>query len=157
VIDLVIGGVNSSTNEIVRDVVLKGKAFALSATPMAESNRLLEYVEKTRGTLGIVGNNWLKGMESRVTVVALSIPGYVPDSTQSPGQSYSPAQAYVYKKYYPIITPVYMYTREVSPDIGLGFISFVTSAQGQKIILNSGLVPVTMPVRLVQLTSEQVK
>jgi hypothetical protein len=50
-----------------------------------------------------------------------------------------------------------MYSRDVNPDVSVGFISFVSSAPGQKIVLNNGLVPVTMPVRLVQLTSEQVK
>jgi phosphate transport system substrate-binding protein len=50
-----------------------------------------------------------------------------------------------------------VYTRDVERNISVGFISFAASVEGQKVFLNSGLVPVTMPVRLVQLTSEQVK
>ena len=156
-IDIAIGGVNSSVNEVLRAGVMKGKRFALSATPVGSSADLLSYVERTPGSVGILGISWLKGVEGLVNVVSLGTPGFRPDSTEGPGRYYSPAQAYVFKGYYPVTTPVYIYTREVSRDIGLGFIAFVSSAPGQKIILNSGLVPVTMPVRLVQLTSEQVK
>ncbi len=157
VIDLAIGGPNSSANEVVKTTVMKGKPFALSATPFDSSARLVEYVRRTPGALGIVGLNWLQGFEQDVTSLALGTPGYSPDSTEAPGQYYKPVQAYVFQQYYPITTPVYIYSRETSVDVGLGFVSYVSSAAGQKIFLNNGLVPVTMPVRLVHLTSEQVK
>jgi phosphate transport system substrate-binding protein len=38
--------------------------------------------------------------------------------------------------------------------VAAGFLAFVASAPGQKILLNAGLVPATMPVRLVQITQE---
>jgi phosphate transport system substrate-binding protein len=157
VIDLVVGGVNSSTNEVFREIVLKGKGFGASATPVASSSELVAYVQRHPQALGIVGVAWLRGISDELTVMSLGTPGVAPDSTEPPGQYYSPAQAYVFKKYYPISTPVYLYSREVDRDISLGFIAFVSSAEGQKVIQKAGLVPVTMPVRLVQLTSDQVK
>ncbi len=156
-VDLVVGGVNSSTNEVFKRIVLRGGPFALSATPMASSGKLVEYVRTTRNAVGIVGVGWLKGSEADVSVLGLSRPGVMPDSTQPVGRAYTPAQAYVYKGYYPLSTPVYIYTRDTDRSISLGFISFAASVQGQKIFLDNGLVPVTMPVRLIQLTSEQVK
>jgi hypothetical protein len=51
---------------------------------------------------------------------------------------------------------VYIFSREIERDVSLGFISFVCSAPGQKIIQEGGLVPAKMPVRIVQLTSNQV-
>jgi phosphate transport system substrate-binding protein len=156
-IDVVIGGVNSSTNEAFRSAILKGKPFTLSATPIDSSGQLVAYVAKTRGAIGIVNVNWLRGADESVRVLALGTPGFQPDSTVPPGQFYTPAQAYVFKEYYPCVTPVYLYSRDTTGDLSLGFISFVCSAAGQKIFLNNGLVPVTMPVRLVQLTSEQIK
>jgi phosphate transport system substrate-binding protein len=89
--------------------------------------------------------------------VALGDPKTRPDSTQPVGKYYSPAQAYVHLNYYPVTKPIYIYTREVVRHVGIGFISFVNSGPGQKIFLNNGLVPVTMPVRIVELTSHQVK
>ena len=157
VIDLAIGDVNSSTNEVFRRTVLEGGKFALSATPMSSSGKLFDYVSERPDALGIIGLAWLKGVAEDVTVMAVGIPGYSPDSTQRPGVFYSPAAAYIYKGYYGISTPVYMYTREVSRDLGLGFIAFVAGAEGQKIINKNGLVPVTVPVRLIHLSSEQVE
>jgi phosphate transport system substrate-binding protein len=149
--------VNSSTNEVFRTAVLAGRKFALSATPMKYSSDLVDYVSKTPSAVGIVGLSWLKGFEDRLDVMSLGGPSWRPDSTRPAGQYYSPAQAYVFQGYYPVNTPVYIYSREVSRDLGLGFISYLTSAAGQKVVVKGGLVPVTMPVRLVQLTSDQVK
>lgn len=156
-IDLVIAGRNSSINEVVRGVVMQGKDFSMAATPIDSSLARIEYVRSHRGAIGLVGTNWLRGMDKGLTIMALGTPGVRPDSTEPPGQYYSPAQAYVYKGWYPITTPVYIYSREVDRNVALGFISFVTSGPGQKVFLNNGLVPATMPVRLVNLTSQQVQ
>ncbi len=154
VVDLVTGSVDASTNEVFRRLILHGKPFARSATPMASSSDIVEYVAKTPGAVGIVGVGWLKGVESDVKPVALSRPGVAADSSQPVGKAYTPHQAYVYKGYYPAATPVTMYTRDLDRTVSLGFISFATGPFGQKVFLNNGLVPVTMPVRLIQLTSE---
>jgi phosphate transport system substrate-binding protein len=156
-IDLAVCGVNSSTNEVFRTRMMKGGAITLSATPIKASPDVFEYVRTTTGALGILDVSWLKGVASEVRVLALGTPGVAPDTTQRPGAFYSPAQAYVHKGYYPITSPVYIYSREQTRDVSLGFISFVAGAEGQKVILNSGIVPVTMPVRLIHLTAEEVQ
>ena len=156
-IDLAIAGRNSSVNEVVRTTVMQGKEFTLAATPIDSSLERMDYVRSHRGAIGLVGVNWLRGVDQDFTVIALGTPGVRPDSTESPGKYYAPVQAYVYKGYYPVTTPIYIYSREIDRNIALGFISFVTSGPGQKVFLNNGLVPATMPVRLVQLTSQQVQ
>jgi ABC-type phosphate transport system substrate-binding protein len=156
-IDVVVGGINSSTNEVFREAILGSRKYALSATPFTSSSELLDHVRQTRNAIGLLSVSWLKGVEHDVSVLGLSRPGVSPDSTQSPGKPYTPIQGFVYKGYYPVSTPVYIYTRSVDRDVALGFISFASSGQGQKVFLNNGLVPVKSPVRLIQLTSEQVK
>jgi phosphate transport system substrate-binding protein len=156
-IELVVGDINASTNEAFRAEVMGGRKYTVTVTPMKSSADIVRYVTQTPNTLGIVGIAWLKGFDNRVTVVELGGSAYRPDTTRAPGQYYAPAQAYVFQGFYPVGTPVYIYSRAVDRDLGLGFISFATSAAGQKIITREGLVPVTMPVRLVQLTSDQVK
>lgn len=156
-IDLVIGGINSSTNEVFREKVLKGERFAASATPIDSSRMLVDYVKKTPGAIGIVGLNQLQDDAEHVRVVALGTPGYQPDSTEPVGKFYHPDQYYVFKEYYPISTPVYIYTREASIDLGVGFISYVSSLPGQTIFQKSNLVPVTIPVRWVQTTSRPIQ
>jgi phosphate transport system substrate-binding protein len=157
VLDLSVGGRNSSTNEVFREQVLGGKPLALAATPIESSGALVEHVRTTPFAMGIVAMCWLKGMEEAVTVPAVGGPGWRPDSTRAPGQYYTPAQAYVFLGHYPVTTPVMIYSRELDRNVSLGFISYVSSPPGQQVIQNGGLVPATQPVRLVQLTSDQVK
>lgn len=152
VIEAVIGGLNSSTNEAFRDSILGGRDFGLTATPVSRSADIVEKVARTPYAIGLVPLNWLQGAGD-VSVMAVGGPGYRPDTTQPAGKYYSPAQAYVYLYYYPLTTPVYIYTREVTRDLSLGFIAFVSSPPGQKAFQEAGLVPKTMPVRLIQLSS----
>ena len=153
---LAVTGLNSSVTEVFRSGVLKSGGYDPGAKSFGSEQEVIDYVSRTPGAVGIVSLNCLKGTEGRVTLVAVASAAMRPDSTTAPGEYYSPAQAYVYLGYYPITAPVYLYSREVNRDIGLGFISFVASAAGQKVFQANGLVPVTMPVRLVQLTSQQV-
>lgn len=151
-IEAVIGGLNSSTNETFRDSILEGRAFGLSATPVSSSADIIDRVARTPNAIGLVPLNWLQGAGD-VAVMAVGGPGFRPDTSLPAGKYFSPAQAYLYLYYYPLSTPVYIYTREVTRDLNLGFIAFVSSPPGQKIFQEAGLVPKTMPVRLIQLSS----
>ena len=153
-IELAIGGLNYSVNEVFRKAILGKSGYDRAAKSIASSADLLEYVGRTPGAIGIVGLDWLKGHEEAVTVASVASAAMRPDSTFAPQEYYSPAPAYVYLGYYPLYAPVYIYTREINRDLADGFIAFLTSVAGQKVVQSSGLVPVTMPVRLVHLTSE---
>jgi len=155
-IELAVGGLNSSVNEVFRRAVLGGGGFDPAAKPFSSSTELLDYVRRTSGAVGIVPLNWLGGAAEDVAVLSLASPAMRPDSTFAPGEYYSPHPAYVYQGYYPLIAPVYVYTRNIEQDVSMGFTAFLTSAAGQKIFQSDGLVPATMPVRLVHLTSDQV-
>jgi phosphate transport system substrate-binding protein len=120
---------------------------------MNSSKDLVGYVRMHPRALGIVGVSWLHGRDEELTVFALGDPSSRPDTTQPLGRFYTPHQAHIHRRYYPVTESIYMYNRAIQRDAGYGFISFVASAPGQKIFLNNGLVPVTMPVRLVSLTS----
>jgi phosphate transport system substrate-binding protein len=44
-----------------------------------------------------------------------------------------------------------MISRQTRAGLGMGFVSFVAGEKGQLMILKSGLVPASMPVRVVQI------
>jgi phosphate transport system substrate-binding protein len=155
-IELAVGGLNSSVNEVFRQSILKGGGFDPASKSFSGSRELRSYVSGTPGAVGILGLNWLTGNEAGVKVVELATSAIRPDSTYAPGAYYSPHPAYIYQGYYPVIAPVYVYTRNIEQDVSMGFIAYLTSAAGQKVFQNDGLVPATMPVRLVHLTSQQV-
>lgn len=118
-----------------------------------ESNeQVLAYVENNANALGVIGTNWISDSEdpsqqkfkSSVSVVAIA-------DTPNPSSSdyYQPYQAYLALEQYPLRRDVLIITREARAGLGSGFMSHVASDRGQRIILKSGLLPATMPVRLV--------
>ncbi len=67
------------------------------------------------------------------------------------GSYYRPYQGSIYDKSYPFVREIYLISRETFTGLGSGFIQWATAEQGQRIVLKSGLVPATMPIRLVQI------
>jgi phosphate transport system substrate-binding protein len=144
-------GRNSGTYEVFWQKVLGGGNFSPGTSVVPSSHEMLQRISKDPSGIGMVGVNWLGEKPENVKVLELSDP-HAPDSLGIRGQYFSPHQAHIYRGYYPLTRDIYIYSKADQYGVGAGFISFVTSAPGQKIVLNSGLVPATMPVRLVELT-----
>ena len=155
-VEAAVGGLNSSVNEVFRRSVLQGGGFDPAAKAFPSVKDLYAYVTRTRGAVGIVSLNLMGGQEEDVTVLSVATSAMRPDSSFAPGDYFSPHPAYIYQGYYPLTAPVYVYTRNIEQDVSMGFIAFLTSVAGQKVFQNDGLVPATMPVRLVHLSSQQV-
>ena len=125
--------------------------YAVKSNP-----EVIDYVSKTPGALGIVSVNWISdeddprsfGMLNKIKVAAISQP-YLDQSS-----FYLPLQGHIYDKSYPFVREVNMHTRESYTGLGSGFVSFVAGEKGQRIILKSGLVPATMPIRIIQVKNE---
>jgi hypothetical protein len=60
-------------------------------------------------------------------------------------------QAYIANGSYPLRIKIYILSRDFGMNVTTGLISFMLAYDGQKIVLNNGLVPVTQPVRIIQL------
>jgi phosphate transport system substrate-binding protein len=117
---------------------------------------VIDYVSKSPGALGIISVNWIsdsddslsRSFTGRIKVAAIT-QQYLDQSFY-----YMPVQGSIYDKTYPFVREVKMVSRESFTGLGSGFISFVAGEQGQRIILKSGLVPATMPVRIIQVKNE---
>lgn len=155
-VQLALGSVHSSTTQIVREQLLAGRPFSRATQYFDSSAEVLEFVQQNENALGLVALSWLQGREEAVTVVALGDPDMPPDPSEPAGRFYKPLQAHVYRHYYPLTTNVYLYNRELLMTVGLGLISYANNIQGQRLVQSSGLVPATIPVRLVETTSKQV-
>jgi phosphate transport system substrate-binding protein len=70
------------------------------------------------------------------------------------GEAVKLTQNNIYDRTYPLIYSIYVYTSEKSPGVAQGFSTFVASMPGQKIFWDAGLVPKTVPYRVIQLTQE---
>ncbi len=122
-----------------------------------ESNQeVIDYIEGNPDGLGIVSVNWISDPEdslsmsfiNRIKVAAISGP-FLDQSLY-----YLPYQGSIYDESYPFTREVYAHSRETFTGLGSGFISWLAGEKGQRIVLKSGLVPATMPVRLIQLENQ---
>jgi phosphate transport system substrate-binding protein len=117
------------------------------------NNEVVEYVSKNKNAMGIVSVNWISDRDDstsrsfikKINVLAISQP-YLTD-----GYYYRPDQGFIYDKSYPFVREIYFISREIFRGLGSGFIQWSTAEKGQRIVLKSGLVPATMPIRLVQI------
>ncbi len=119
-----------------------------------KNSEVLEYVKKNKNYLGIISVNWISDKDDSLThkflkdVRVLAIGS---EFDENPFEFYRPYQAYVATKDYPFVRDVYMISRETFSGLGSGFISFVAGEKGQRIILKSGMVPATMPLRVIEM------
>lgn len=146
---------NSGVFEATALNLLKGANFAPPAAVAPSSEGMMKYVRSRPNALGMITSNWVSEKPEGVTVLKLSDPA-APDSLGIAGQYFGPHQAYIYRGYYPLTTDIYIYSRADEYSVAAGFITFIASAPGQKIILSSGLLPATMPIRIVELTNKSI-
>lgn len=146
---------NSSTSRYILDSVnlkqpLPANTFAAKSNPA-----LVEYVANNPDAIGVLGVNWISdfddstaiGFLRKVKVVAVS----AKRNPASKDEYFQPFQGYLAQGSYPLRRNLYVISREARAGLGTGFASFVAADKGQRIFLKSGLVPATMPVRLVSI------
>ena len=149
---------NSSTVRFAIDSICGGKP--LSKNIFAQNNNLevIDFVSKTPNAIGVIGVNWLgnrkdtSNLSFRNEVRVMSVSQA---SVATADDSYKPFQAYLFYGYYPLTRYVYIILNDPRGSLPSGFTNFLTSDRGQRIILKSGLVPATQPVRIVHIKDEK--
>jgi len=142
----------SSNARFLKETFLKEVAFPKNVFAVNSNAEVINYVAAHKRALGVIGVNWVsdKGDSAvnnfleKVKVVSLAPLGSGPNP-----EYYKPYQAYVALKYYPLIRGVFGISRETRVGLGTGFVSFVASDKGQMIIRRAGMLPATIPVRIV--------
>lgn len=116
------------------------------------NEEVIDYVTKNKSAIGLVSVNWIcdkhdstsRSFSDKIKIAAVS------HRVLDPGSYFLPVQGSIYDKSYPFTRKINLVSRESFKGLGSGFISWCAAEQGQRIILKSGLVPATMPIRLIQ-------
>lgn len=154
-IQIVFDNNNSSTVRYMTDSINGGKPLPANCFAAKSNEEVLSYVKSNKKAIGIIGLSWISDRDDpktlsfleKVRVVSLS-------GLQHTDAFYKPYQAYLQEGQYPLCRYIYMINREARNGLGTGFVSFVAGEKGQRIILKAGLVPATMPVRIIQFKEE---
>ena len=146
-IQVVFDNKNSSTVRFAMDSVCGGKSLATENVSALKTNQqVIDFVAKNPAAIGVIGVNWLGNrsdttnlsFKEEIRVMAVSA-----GDVATPENSYKPYQAYLYYGNYPLARPIYAILNDPRNGLPWGFTSFMTSDKGQRIILKSGLVPVS--------------
>lgn len=151
---IVFDNTNSSNARYIKENILGEAAFPSNVFAVKTNREVIDYVAAHKRALGIIGVNWISdsgdstvnGFLSKVRVVSLP----PADSTMEDSEFYKPYQAYIALKKYPLLRDVYIVSREMKSGLGTGFASFVAGDSGQRIVRRAGLLPATIPLRLIQ-------
>ncbi len=125
--------------------------YAVNSNP-----EVIDFVSRNPDAMGIVSKNWISDKDDSLSMSFIEKINVVGVSQQfiNDGSYYRPDQGFIYTKTYPFIREIFLISRETFSGLGTGFIQWATAEQGQRIVLKSGLVPATMPIRLVQIKTE---
>lgn len=156
-LNVVFDNQNSSTVRYAIDSICNGKQLSKKLFAQNTNSEVINFVSKTPNSIGIIGVNWLGNtkdttnlsFKSDIRVMAVS--GEV---TATVANSYKPFQAYLFYGYYPLTRNIFININDPRGSLPSGLSSFLTSDRGQRIILKTGLVPATQPIRIVHVKDE---
>lgn len=143
---------NSATSQYVLDSILRQAQYTSSAAVCSTSVQMLSAVRENESSIGIISMNWLStGKQDTIdtTVKTLRISKIRENGVQDDFAEFH--QGNIYNAKYPYRRTVHIYTTELGIKLSTGFITFLLNTDGQKVVLKNSLVPITQPVRTIQL------
>lgn len=151
-IDVIFDNKNSSILRFVLDSVCSGSSLSDRAYAMDSTVDVVNYVASHRNAIGLIGVSLVSDSDDTTQMSFLKLIKVVALSESDHAiteNSHKPYQAYIYQGLYPLSRDVYAINTEPRNGLATGFMSFIASDKGQRIILKSGIVPAVAPIRIV--------
>ena len=142
---------NAALHDFLREKVLNGMDFGKSCVVCSTSTQMLDEVKKDKYAAGFISMSWITKFADTLDTIVKPLKIAAVDSAGRIGDYVGLHQAYIANGSYQLIMDIYVMSSDFNMNVSVGFISFLLSYDGQKVVLNSGLVPVTQPVRIIQL------
>lgn len=107
---------------------------------------IVSYIDKNKNAVGVVGINWMLQPDEKIKegIKQLRSMLVYNDSLKN---YYAPSQSTIADNTYPLIRTINIIDVQGKAGLGTGFASFAASDKGQRIVLKSGLMPITLPKR----------
>ena len=166
-IKIVFDNEKSSTVQYMRDSLMNGQPFGKNIFAQNSIEGVFEAVKNNKNAIGVIGVSWITSdmrnsditTEQMVTelnddkgvnvaefdnsVKVLKVMG-------NTREAFKPYQQYIYDGRYPLFRQMYMIIASAGGTLEHGFFSFVTSFNGQKLIMKTGVMPAVMHPQIVQ-------
>lgn len=107
---------------------------------------IVSYINKNKNAVGVVGINWMLQPDEKIkeNIKQLRSMWVYNDSLKN---YFAPSQSTIADNTYPLVRTINIIDVQGKTGLGTGFASFAASDKGQRIVLKSGLMPVTLPKR----------
>lgn len=169
-IKVVFDGTGSGIVHYMKEKFLNGGSFGPNVSARQTTEEVFKSVETQKNAIGFIGVSWISAdmksqertIEDRVTELNEKNEVSVIDFTdrikvmevRGPEETrgYKPYQAYINDGRYPLFRTIWAIDASAGGTLDHGFYSFLTGVIGQKIILQTGILPAAEPVRQVEVT-----
>jgi phosphate transport system substrate-binding protein len=153
---LVFDNPNSSSVRYIKDLAGTKDLPEEGVYSFKTSQEVITFVAQNEGMIGVVGLNWLTqpmpNMQKYIEKVTVLSVKSLTDT-----HYYLPTQNNIAENKYPLARDLYIINAQGYSGLGMGFASFVAGDIGQRIILKSGLLPVRVPGRRINIRNEIIK
>lgn len=140
--EVVFDGAGSANARYV-DSLVGGKKLAGYCITKNSPQETIDYIAQHKNALGVISFAMIadkddkRVQETRKKVKTISV-------SEDGTKYFRPAQASFFNFDYPFIRKIYMHTRDHEGSLAMGFISYVSSQEGQLVIKQGGLMPARM-------------
>ncbi|MDD3107697.1 MAG: substrate-binding domain-containing protein [Alistipes sp.] len=151
-IQLVFDNENSSTVRFAMDSICRGDTLQGNLYAQQTNQAVIDYVASAPNAIGVIGATWIgdKSDSTRLSFMdRVTVMGVTHAAKATRANSYQPYQAYIALGDYPLVRNIYALVTDPRSGLASGFVSFLASDRGQRIILRSGIVPATQNLRIV--------
>jgi len=156
-VEIVFDSPNSGIVKFLKDSILHITQLPPNCFAVNSSNAVIDYVSKKENAIGLIGASWISDSNDSTANVFLKAVRVAGISSGKDAEFYQPYQAYIAQGNYKLTRNITIISREPRSGLGSGFMSYVASPKGQRVVLKAGLVPVTMPIRIVEVNQSPVQ
>jgi phosphate transport system substrate-binding protein len=114
------------------------------------NQEVIKFVAENDGMIGVVGLNWLT-QPSRLMKKYVDKVNILSVNSLNDKKYYFPSQNNIAEGKYSLARELYIINAQGFSGLGMGFASFVSGDVGQRIILKSGLLPIKIPGRKINI------
>jgi phosphate transport system substrate-binding protein len=147
-IEIVFDNPSSGMIRYLKDSLARTEKLPANCFAVQNNQAVVDHVSKNLNAMGLIGLEWISDKDDTTATGFLKkvrVMGVSDDSTH-----FQPYQAYIALKHYPLTRTITVINNAARTGLNAGFSRFFQSEQGQRIVLKAGLVPKTMPLRIVQ-------
>ena len=167
-IKVMFDGSGTGVVNYMKEKFLDGGTWGPNVYARGSSSDVFDAVEKYKNVIGFIGVSWitsdLKSLEKPIsekyddlqTNNEVSLIDFtdrikvMPLRDDDQIKPVKPYQAHIYSGEYPLVRPIYAIDASYNGTLDHGFFAFLTGVIGQKIILQTGVLPAAEPVRMVE-------